>query len=56
MVAFNAGGKKLGIKLGQHINGKKRHPLSLMNTAMKSMKITEPKVGEVTSIIPEILS
>ena len=56
MVAFNAGGKKLGIKLGQHINGKKRHPLALMNTAMKSMKISNPKVGEVTSIIPEILS
>ena len=56
MVAFNAGGKKLGMKLGNHIDGKKRHPLAIMNTAMKSMKISNPKVGEVTSIIPEILS
>ncbi len=56
MVAFNAGGKKLGIKTGQHIDGKKRHPLSLMTTAMKSMGISNPQVGEVKTIIDEILA
>lgn len=56
MVAFNAGGKKLGMKLGQHIDGKKRHPLAIVNTAMKAMSLSSPQVGEVTSIIPEILT
>ena len=54
MVVMNAGGKNLGVKLGSHINGKKRHPMSVVNSAMKSMGIAAPKVGEVSSTINEI--
>jgi len=55
IVAMNAGGKKLGVKLGQHINGKERHPMMVTTITMVAMKIANPQVGDITGVMSEIL-
>ena len=56
MVAINAGGKKLGMKLGQHINAKEKHPVTLLNTAMRTMGVSNPQVGKVKGFFPELIA
>ena len=53
---MNAGGKKLGMKLGNYVNGhKKNHPLAVAHAAMKQMGMNNPQTGEVRSVLESLI-
>ncbi len=48
-------GKAGGLKTGTHIDGSGRHPVQVINSAMKAVGVAKD-LGEVTGIIPELFA
>ena len=47
-------GKAGGLKGGVHLDGKTRHPSSVLLSAMKGAGSKETKIGQVSGVIPEL--